>query len=205
MRLIIKPLGLVVLLASLGALSYLALSANRSPAPAGGTTASAATSEGTVSGIPIIPAGSSQWGLSKLPSGEGTLTIVPVANGPGFKQAIRLDVTKADSERIWAVQACRVVPFILPEGRRMALRFWGRSATGGKVNAVLEKAGEPFDKEATLTEKMTPEWKQYVAPFRASRLYDAGGSQIGLQVGGEKGTYEFAQLELIDYDAKKAK
>jgi hypothetical protein len=223
MRVIIKPLGAILLLMALVSLSFLTLKATRrnalanagvSPMPAAparptvpnpGSREKGATRavEGPAApanaiGIPLIEAGTTTWKLQKKIS-DGALNIVPVSDSPvGFKQAIHIQYTGGPSDHAPRVQAKRKVPFPLTANKPILLRFWGRSPEKCRVRAVFEIAQKPYDKDLDQTFALTPEWKHYELSFTTSKDYPSNGSQIALQVGCDAGTYEFSQFEMME-------
>lgn len=211
MRLILKPLGIVLILIAFAVLTIAALNANKKTTKAPVVFVNSKTTDNLtipadaiVNGVPLIPAGSSQWNLIKTTNGDGSVKIVPVTNPPDkFDQALQITVTKADSKQIWAVQVARKIPFVIPGNWKFALRFWARSPQSGTARIVLEESKDPYEKELLKDQPLTPEWKQYVLPVSTKHGYPEMGTQIGLQVGGQVGTYEFSQVELVDVNRRK--
>lgn len=188
MRVIIKPLGLIAFLIGVTVLVVLAFFATKPP--------EASSASATPSPTIVAP----EWQFAQTDTGAGKMERIDASNAPSFIHAMRVTVTKENTSQAWAVQMNRVIPVALPEGRNLALRFWARSATKGKALVVVEEVKEPFTHELTLDQPLTPEWQRYIAPFKTTHAYKENALHIGLQVGREKGTYEFGPVELIDPD-----
>ena len=132
------------------------------------------------------------------------MQIVPAEAKPGGNAEAMRFLLKTKPANLWNVQYAVTIPAALTEGRKLEMRFWGRSKTATPLQAVFEKGGEPYTKSLYEKVALTSDWKEFVLPF-TTPAYPAGGARASLQMGLGVGEIEIAGLRLIDTEGKPAK
>lgn len=133
----------------------------------------------------------------------GTLTRVPV-DGQPFAEALRCEVTSRP-EHPWALQFQLRTTRSVQKGDVLWVRFYARtlsakSETGtGRVRAIFEKSGPPYDKSLSFDLDLSGAWKEYFLPFKALSAYAAGRAGVGLHLGTQAQLVEIADFEAYDY------
>jgi|GEM_PF-3290596 hypothetical protein len=204
MQFVIKPMGAMVLVAGIGILLFLILTPrpnvkSTNPTPVPGTplqrpdtiVLSLATEQQTGK------ATTGYWRYNSEEAGSGSLQIVPVTGGTaGETEALQIVTQKTSAKEIWFVQSYFVLPYRFEPKERITLRFLARSPQANTATVVFEESGAPFFRDFGKEIQLTPEWKEYTFTFPLSRRYEPLESKVGLQVGRQKGTYEFTGLKL---------
>jgi endo-1,4-beta-xylanase len=125
------------------------------------------------------------WGLSAPHPGDAALATAG--------DRCTVTVTKP-SDPFYLIQLTRDIPRVLPEGRRVRLRFEARSETKNPLRATLERNGPPYDAAAVRTLALTPQWQTYtvegIAPGYALNAH--------LQMGGQAGMVEMRGMVVTD-------
>jgi hypothetical protein len=191
MRVIIKPMGFVLILVSfvvLAALIFIPLAKTAKPLTGGKTWAL------SLSNVANDPDG---WGVSQLTPDSATARINTLTDGPaGNEKSAKITVAKADKEQSWYVQSIYTLKEPLAQGQPLTLRFWARSSDSKTIVVVFEQNYEPYEKDLAQRVPLTPEWKQYSYSFITTRAYDSGKSKLGFQIGETTGDFEFTGVEL---------
>lgn len=188
MRIIIKPLGLIVMGGAVVAL--IAIPRFRS------TSSSAPVS--------VVPRSSSSaplslptdtWNIYGNEGGEATRKpAVPNAPRVPTAGAVHLDIQKV-GKNPWSVGMVNSVISPLTEGEPLTFRFWARADQPHPVRVALQLAAEPFT-EAWGTElTLTPDWKQYTFSFPA-KTFAASKANVVFHLGSKPGWVELSGMTL---------
>jgi hypothetical protein len=192
MKIIIKPLGALVIAALV--VSAAAIAIPRKPASPGNEAASAATNWGGVF-FAVSPA------RMYVSSTHENLALSPIAipDAPGgFTEGVEFTVRKPTPQASYGVQAGIGVDAPLRAGQELTLVFWGRTTKGSlRSRAVVERNTEPFSKQLEQDIDLTEKWTEFRLPFVVKDDLAAGSSAIHVHGGYEAGTYQFAGIRLI--------
>ena len=132
-----------------------------------------------------------EWSLSAPRPGDAALSTVPLTDGD--PPLLRVTV-KTPSDPFYLVQITRDIPAVIPEGHRVRLTFWARSATRNPLRATVERNGPPYDPAAVQTFTLTPQWQTY----SISGVAPGYGLNAHLQMGQSAGTVDLMQISVTD-------
>jgi hypothetical protein len=199
MHIILKPMGIVVLMASFTALASLAIyvtgpkpsagssddfgrpvppppvytpnpSASRSAPPA----AVAAGPSGNVPPVtaPLLtPDLDLYMVLTDVPT-QVKHAIVADPNTPNApKQYLHAVITRIDPKKAWSIQIERTVDVDVPAGQNLVLRVIARSPTSNPIGINFLRNGADHHDDFTQGVTLTSAWKTYTFPFTTSRTY----------------------------------
>ncbi len=138
-----------------------------------------------------------EWHLSAPHPGDAALDSVPLTDGD--PPLLRVTV-KTPSDPFYLIQITRDIPAVIPEGHRVRLSFWARSATRSPLRATVERRGPPFDATLERTLALTPQWQTYTAVAVAPGY----GLNAHFQVGRQAGTVDLMQIKVTDEGADPA-
>jgi hypothetical protein len=194
MQIIIKPMGFVVLIASVIGLSALAvLQANRL------SQSTIETAERVISltAAPGSPA-DKFWDIKEAVVNSGAISVVALSDGPAnSREALRVRVTKATPENPASVQGVRWMTRSFTAGQRLTLRFWARSSERRPMSVAFEQTASPFAKDLDWRIGVSPEWQPFSTSFVVGRDYGSLGSRLSFQVGEAAGGVEFTGVEIV--------
>ena len=126
--------------------------------------------------------------------GKSEMTVVPCTiKGHPFARQIEIAELGANP---WDLQLAHPLDVAFKKGSHVRLTYWGRSAEGCTIAAVVEQATEPYTKVASRNVKLTPEWKQYSEEWLQTADTESGWAHIDFQVGYQKGTIELTGVQL---------
>ncbi|MDQ2687775.1 MAG: endo-1,4-beta-xylanase [Armatimonadota bacterium] len=135
------------------------------------------------------------WTLMTPTPAEASFETVSVPDAPGgAKTALRLTVNVAQ-DPFYKILLAHTLALSLPEGTRLRLSFWARSATNNPIRAVVEKDGPPYNAVMDATPMLTPAWKQFTLTGTAP-AYGPNGLGVKFQVGQQAGVIELAGITL---------
>ena len=129
---------------------------------------------------------------------------VPADGKPGGNDEALRFLLKTKPVNPWNVQYAMTLPTATREGQKAELHFFGRSKTGTPIQAVCEKAGEPYTKALYEKVELNGKWKEVVLPFSLP-AYPAGGARVAFHLGLATGEVELTGVRLIDPDAAPVK
>ena len=132
-----------------------------------------------------------EWHLDVPHPGDAALETVQLTDGD--PPLLRVTV-KVPSDPFYLVQIVRDIPTVVPEGHRIRLTFWARSATRSPIRATVERKGPPYDAATERTLLLTPEWKTYTAEAVAP----GWGLNAHFQMGQAAGTVDLMQIAVTD-------
>jgi hypothetical protein len=205
MRVVIKPLGIVLILVCLISLAGLAVfrgsQPSKSAASAGGTTDTASTEAALplVKGA-IVISDVNAWRLQGPQASTGTLSVLTQPDAPtADKQVLHIALTCPVQEEGWAVQLAQYIPSEVPSGQKFRCHFWARSKTKNKAYLVYEMAKKPYTKDFKQEFLLTPEWKEYNVIMTTHQAYPARGSSVKYQVAFGPG-----EIEINGFEVKEA-
>ena len=195
MRIIIKPVGAIVLVIALITLAGLLLTKSRTTTkPAPGKTPPVATRQAGAT-TSVIDPNATKWGLSVQLPAKATMEETVVAELPGDnKHAVHLIVEKVDPVKFWCAQMIKEVPQDVLSGKNMVVHFWGRSVQNTPVWVIFEEGKSPHTPDLQEKVPLSPEWKQYELPFRTSRDHVAPRANFCIKAGIQAGEIEVAGI-----------
>ena len=131
------------------------------------------------------------WHLDMPHPGDAALDSVPLTDGD--PPLLRVTVT-VPSDPFYLIQLVRDIPTVIPEGHRVRLSFWARSATRSPLRATIERIGPPYDAAAVRTIALTPQWQTYTVGGVAPGY----GLNAHFQMGQKAGTVDMMQIGVTD-------
>lgn len=131
------------------------------------------------------------WNLSAPHPGDAALSSVPLTDGD--PPLLRVTV-KVPSDPFYQVQITRDIPAVIPEGHRVRLSFWARSATRNPLRATVERNGPPYNATAERTITLTPQWQTYAIDGTAPGY----GLSAHFQMGQSAGAVDLMQISVTD-------
>ncbi len=134
------------------------------------------------------------WALNTSTAEDATFETVSVPDAPDGGPVLRLTIRKA-ADPFYRILLGQSVAASFPDGTRLRLHFWARSASLNPVRAVVEKDSAPYNGVAEISPKLTRAWKEYVVTGR-SPAYGPGGLGVKFQVGQQTGVVELAVVTL---------
>lgn len=218
MKIILKPAGVVVVLASFGVLAFIALPRKTEPVPVAPTpgapepaTASVVNVAGGGAELSTRTRAKVDWSKAKqilkpditgpnwrMLVGKGKMenSVVP-SSIAGHRFARRLVIGQLGSSS-WDLQIAHPLDVAFKKGSHVRLTYWGRSKDSCTLAAVVEQAGDPYTKITSRTAKLTPEWKQYAEEWEQTADTKPGWAHINFQVGYKVGELELTGVELVE-------
>lgn len=163
-------------------------------------TAATAVPEG---GAPVIPTSAIATLRAASTSQCGTLTRVK-AEGQPFAEAVRCEITSRTAHP-WDIQFQFRTTRKIEQGEVLWSRFYARTLSAktesgeGRICAIFEKAGPPYDKSLSLDLDIGREWKEFFLPFKSLGTYEAGKAGAGFHLGSLEQTVELAGFELYTF------
>lgn len=127
---------------------------------------------------------------------EGTDLRVFPCTLPQFPKLKRATVTKLP-QNPWDLQIRQTAKGEIPLGAHVHVRVWARSRTNSPMTVACEHNEQPYEKLASKSIDLTPDWKQYDLEWTSDRTAPASWAQISLQLGGKVGEIELAGASLI--------
>ena len=202
MRIVIKPAGIFLLVGVLAVLLAVAVLNRPRPDVASAPSLPAPSAPASSASIAKAVRGDAK----PVTVGELKVEISPTLGilktwreaMPGAKNTVPVyaiqDIAKVADP--WNVAAQSPVSEAIPENAPLRLEFWARSPDVTKCTANYEEKKPPFDKSLTQEVALSAKWKRYSLPFRATRAYEAEGSQISFHCGFAPGTVQIADIQL---------
>ena len=137
------------------------------------------------------------WNLATPHPADAALETAGEQGVPGGGgQALRVTVS-VPSEPFYLIQLIRGIPSAVPQGDRLRLHFWGRSATNNPMRVTVERDGPPYDATAEQAMTLTPAWQEFTVQGIAPG-YGPGGLSAHFQMGQKAGVVEIAGETLTD-------
>jgi hypothetical protein len=214
MKVILKPGGLIVLLAlvvggGIG-LTKLRSAAQSSEAPA---TSSGNASEPTtaatgktklLSGASLIDPNKQEWTLVTQKPAAATMKLQTSLDLPaGLQHSLHLEVTAVDPNKYWCAQLLKTVPQPVEGNHNLTVQFWGRSSKKTAVYIVFEEGVSPHTAELQKQVRFTPEWRQYEFPFRTTKDHTDIHATFCVKAGIQAGEIDIANMHVVDNGAAK--
>jgi hypothetical protein len=190
-RIIIKPLGAVVLLAAVGTLGVMAVQNQRgrrpaatAPAPTGTVAAPDRRSDGLLRPDGFAISGDAAPAVAQL---------APV----GSDGVYRISLSSKPKDP-WGVVLIQPVAEAVPSGAHLTLRFRARCTTGSSatIKAAFEEDAPPYAKQLDKEVALGPAWKSVALPFTTTRAFAPSQSKVALQLGYQGGHLEIADIRL---------
>jgi len=206
MRVIIKPFGVLILVAVLAALSLLAFFR----LPWGGKPPATLPST-AVSSTPSPPVRPTRRGANLLEgqewelvhAGEEPTSMIDLSRHPellpsGATPATVYRVTVRNPPPFpWAVGLHAPLKYSIAQGESLRLVFHARSPEAATVAAVFEETTLPFNKSLSREVRLKREWAEYSVPFVTVTAYKSGESEVTFHCGYQQGTVEIADVRLL--------
>lgn len=162
-------------------------------------------------GTALLGAGLPAFSYSATQGNEMAAKFAPIdVAGPGFKQALRAEVTR-DLSPPWAVEARVPLARSVKAGDVALVRFFARALasadeTGsGQVRVVVQQAGPDYKKSLESTVTMRNEWQEFLLPFAFSDSYASGGAELSFGFGFKRQTIEIGGVEVLNFEDRVAK
>ena len=190
MRIILKPLGALTLIVSIGALVAVAI---RNKATFTGTSPGVTLPQSYPTNL-LGEDSDAAWKLSLMPQSAREATHRFVAAGTGEGGTHSLDIVSASSEA-WSVGLSHTIPVALNAGDTLRVRFRARSPGRGTVQVIVSQNAEPW--ERMVQGDFTPgtQWERYEYSGKAA-TYAGGESVVAFHVGKMSGHLEIADVRL---------
>ncbi|MCG9895816.1 MAG: endo-1,4-beta-xylanase [Fimbriimonadaceae bacterium] len=149
---------------------------------------------------PLIPAGRPEIGQAGPTAWElGTSAPPQVeARSEGRPHLrFRLD-DKTAAAQPWFSQFGRLIDKPVQQGDVIFVRVVARSSDGAGPTVVFEQSQEPHAKSISRRLQLSKDWKEFRLAAPSGGTYEAGESQFKLFFGGQKGTVDIAELEVLN-------
>lgn len=223
MKVILKPGGLIVLLAlvvgggiGLTKLRPAAQSPDTAPAPTGAgkparktTTSAEPTAAVTgnakpLGGSSLIDPNKQEWTLVTQKPAAASMKLQTSSDLPaGLQHSLHLEVTAVDPNKYWCAQLLKTVPQAVEGNHNLTVQFWGRSSKKTAVYIVFEEGVSPHTAELQKQVRFTPEWRQYEFPFRTTKDHTDVHATFCVKAGIEPGEIDIANMHVVDKGAAK--
>ena len=215
MRFIVKPAGMALIIVSLSSLAGFSLSRQNSRVAALSPETAPQTATATITPLQTALSGgdaarplstheqemlpapalvSEKWNLLSQEGESDSHTYS--CSLPHFNQLRRVRLTTLPKQP-WNVQLRQTATGALTTGAHVRIRVWGRSKNNCPITVVCEHNAAPYEKLATRTFTLTPEWQQYDMDWTADRDTPNQWAQVSLQLGGKVGEIDLAGASLI--------
>jgi GH35 family endo-1,4-beta-xylanase len=143
----------------------------------------------------LLPAGN--WTLVRPAEADARLERGSPRGLPaGTAEPMKVTVLRP-SEPFYLIMLTRTIAPDVPQGTRIRLTFWARSATRNPLRAVLEKATAPYTPVAEIFPTLQPEWKRYTV-VGTTPGYGPDGLGVRFQMGHQAGEVDIAGVTVED-------
>jgi endo-1,4-beta-xylanase len=131
-------------------------------------------------------------------SGAVKMEAVAVTGKP-FTQARRI-TSSGSFEKSYSEQISAATTAPISTGDVLLIQFWARSVGGrpAQTEFVFE-SNDRYDKSATVSVALTPQWTLYSVPFRAELDYAAGNGGARFRLGYPDQSFELGGVVLKNY------
>lgn len=206
MRLIIKPMGVLLLVIIIGALGTMAIllsdrtvaggSQKSLPLPAAPSPAASQQPQ-----MPV-PTGVEVFRADKLRLVGGdmaTMTTIPVPEKPGGNEsALRVVIKKVPKDG-YAIQLTEDASNPLPRATPLSVRFWGRSTNKNSLYLLIEQSGSPFAKALSKQVILGKTWQEYAYNVTVPESFPKNPA-VRFHIGFQLGTIELAGVRVVRAD-----
>lgn len=132
-----------------------------------------------------------------------TTQVVP-ADGPGFDEALRIDVQAEPSNEHfdgeWSVATAAPTEIPLAQDDALVASFWARSvgeSTGHRIATfMVEENGGTFGKSGTMVLELDETWQHFEFGFRSRAAYEAGAARVKFWLGYGEQAVELGDLSV---------
>jgi len=139
------------------------------------------------------------WHLATSRPGDVWVETVNAPGAPGGGKVVRITV-KAAANPVWLIQIARGIPAAIPQGHRVRLHFWARSATRNPLRVTVEQNAPSYTGIGAETFTLTPAWREY-AVGGASPGYGPDALSAHFQCGQQVGSLEIVGAAVTDTGA----
>ena len=138
---------------------------------------------------------------SKITGGGGTKTIVNIEEQI-FTRAVQFAVTTVPTD-VWNAGINLTTTQPVSKGDRLLLVFWARTIKApnntGMGNFEFMQNGTPWNKYATMPQRVGTSWKMYMLPFQSAADLPAGSAKFSVEMGVNVQTLQVAGVNIINY------
>ena len=126
------------------------------------------------------------------------------AQGPGFKQVLRVETTR-DLSPPWAVALHVTLAGQVKRGDTGFVRFHARAPSSadetglGRLRVVVQQAAAPYKQSLDTQVTMGPEWQEFMLPFSFAEDYGVGEIDLGFGFGFKRETVEIGGIEVLHF------
>jgi hypothetical protein len=208
MRVVLKPLGVVVLVAAFAtALVAPRLMGSRAPnapaTPGAEPTAAAPPQKKSAPGQAVAAAGESSllraadWKFYTEPPAQADRAALAGADLPSSSASGSRFTVRTVGKNPWNVGFNNILTAeSFRAGETLTVTFHARSRTRSQVCALLQENSAPYAHCWKRYVSLTPEWKEYRFSFRAAR-YERGGALFAIFLGFAPGTIDMTDVRLV--------
>jgi hypothetical protein len=197
MRVVIKPAGLLILVAVIAALSCLVFFVRTRPQSATGGEAPPPAKSASAGASSDLYAGH----IWELTPGEAVTSSMEertdAVSGVGEPVKIYKIKIQKPTKDPWGVSLHLPTPAAVTKGEKLRMTFRARSSDKVPFVANFEQNGEPYTKSVSQEINTTDKWELYTFDFAALESYAPEKSHTTLHCGIQKGVLEVADLHLI--------
>jgi hypothetical protein len=187
MRIIIKPLGMIVIALVLGG-SFFVISRLKS-----GTKGGLGFSTAALGGRTNLLS-EARWKFYTEKGATGSMSAIQENLGGAVQTGLKV-VTDRPGEQAWNVGVSNPLGVAFQAGQRLTLRFWGRSKEGSQLTIIMQRNIPGFPDCFKQTVTLTPEWKQYSYDVTTTTMAQ-WESMIAVHAGFQPGALELVGVEL---------
>lgn len=194
MRIVIKPMGVALVLAS--AFGVAALLFRAVDKPTGKQIAP--VQKGRVS-ISLAPNAPDRWILEQQVPNSGSMSVTTPPDSPvGNQTAGKITVSRPSPQKPENVQAFCALRNTFSVGQNLRIQFWARSPESKSCLVQFGQNDPPREIDMAQRIHLTPEWKSYECWARPSLAYGSKKARLTFQVGDAPGAVEFTGVVVHD-------
>lgn len=187
MRIIIKPLGMVVFALAIGG-GFAAVTLKKSGSPLVGGASSGAAASGNLISV-------DRWKFYTEKGAVGNMTVLKETIGGAPRTGMKV-LTERPGEQPWNLGISNPLGVAFKAGEKLKLRFWGRSAQGSQLTLILQRNVPGFPDCFKQTANLGPEWKQFEYDVTTTAMAQ-WESMIAVHAGFQAGSVDLAGFELV--------
>jgi endo-1,4-beta-xylanase len=135
------------------------------------------------------------WQLAAPHAGDASLTMLPTGAST-HGDVVRLAV-KVPCDPVWLIQVTRGISADVPEGHRIHLHFWARSATSNPLRVTVEQPYAPYQGVCGGMIDLTPQWQEFNFSGPTAG-FGPNGLSVHFQAGRKAGMVEIAGTRVTD-------
>jgi hypothetical protein len=195
MRIIIKPLGLVVLMTAVTC--FTAMPRLFPPLNAGSITPQNSprlSFTGLDTASRKVSLAETAWEVYADPGAAITMRALRV-DSPPLKKAYHFDVLNP-GPNLWSVGFHNRVKDTVTATKSARLTFWARATEKRDIAVVIQSINPPYAEDSHEIVSLTPEWQRYTADIKIEK-HSEGEYYLSFLFGKSQGNVELGDIRLV--------